>query len=225
MDAAFWLERWERNQIGFHQEQVNSHLQEFWKALALPDGAPVFVPLCGKSRDLLWLRGQGHPVTGVEISPRATEAFFAENRLTPTVTRRGDFVWAEADGVTLLTGDFFDLTPASLGPVAGVYDRASLIALPPAMRTRYADHLVRLVDPATPLLLVSLDYPEAEMNGPPFPVREEEVRRLYERRRTVSLLYTCDALPENPAFADRGVTRLTEKVYRLGPLSPNGGAS
>ncbi len=215
MDAPFWLERWEKNQIGFHQNQVNAHLRSFWDKLALEKGATVFVPLCGKSQDLLWLRGEGHSVVGVELSPLAAEAFFTENELTPTVTRDGAFVRYESDGVTFLAGDFFALTPDAIGPVAGVYDRASLIALPPSMRKRYADHLTTLAPATAPILLISLDYPDGEMNGPPFSVHEEEVRRLYEGRREVSILYTHDALAENKPFADRGVTRLTEKVYRL----------
>jgi thiopurine S-methyltransferase len=36
MQAEFWLERWEQNQIGFHEQEINSHLQKYWGKLNLP---------------------------------------------------------------------------------------------------------------------------------------------------------------------------------------------
>lgn len=169
MKAEFWLERWQRNEIGFHQGEINAHLQEFWGGLQLPAGSEVFVPLCGKSRDLLWLRAQGHRVLGVELSPLAVEDFFLENELKPQVRSHGIFDSWSCDGVTLLCGDFFELEAADLKGVAAVYDRASLVALPPEMRERYAQHLHRILPARVPMLLVTMDYPQAEMSGPPFP--------------------------------------------------------
>ena len=61
MDHEFWLERWRTNQIGFHQAEFNARLVHHWPSLGVPKGARVFVPLCGKSRDMLWLAGAGHP--------------------------------------------------------------------------------------------------------------------------------------------------------------------
>ena len=81
MEPGFWHERWERAEIGFHKQEINVHLQQFWNCLELPAGERVFVPLCGKSLDLLWLAGEDHPVTGVELSPIAVDAFFQENEL------------------------------------------------------------------------------------------------------------------------------------------------
>jgi len=121
MEIEFWHQRWMKNQIGFHQQEINSHLQEFWQQLNLPDEAPVFVPLCGKSRDMLWLRARGHPVLGVEISPIAVRDFFAENDLTPDVIRDGAFERWESDGLTILCGDFFDLDSDSLSHRACAY--------------------------------------------------------------------------------------------------------
>ena len=53
MKHDFWHERWLRDEIGFHQQAFNTHLQEFWRSLGLPSDAGVFVPLCGKTLDLL----------------------------------------------------------------------------------------------------------------------------------------------------------------------------
>ena len=65
MDPDFWHECWAQNDTRFHQSQINLHLQSFWADLGVAPGARVLVPLCGKSRDLLWLRAQGHEVLGL----------------------------------------------------------------------------------------------------------------------------------------------------------------
>lgn len=217
MDPQFWHERWQRNETGWHQPEINVHLQDFWPQLRLPAGATVLVPLCGKSRDLLWLRARGHAVLGVEISPIAVREFFAANRLAPTVTRHGHFERCESDGLTVLCGDFFALDAAMLQDVAGVYDRASLIALPPDMRTRYARHLAQVLPGQAAILLVTMEYEQTEMAGPPFAVHEDEVRTLYEPRYHVTRLYDKDICAENPRFRERGLSALREKVYRLVP--------
>lgn len=53
MKKDFWLERWERKEIGFHQDEVNAHLRKYWQELHLVTDSKVFVPLCGKSSDML----------------------------------------------------------------------------------------------------------------------------------------------------------------------------
>lgn len=215
--ADFWHERWARNQIGFHQREINVHLQQFWPRLELAAEAPVFAPLCGKSRDLLWLRAQGHPVLGVEISPIAVSDFFGENGLQPAVEPRGPFQRHEVDGLTLLQGDFFALTAEDLNGTQGVYDRASLVALPPDMRPAYVHHLQRILPAQIRILLVTMEYAQEEMRGPPFSVHEEEVRSLYQEWFHVELLSRLDILAENPGFRDRGLSALQEKVFRVFP--------
>lgn len=217
MEANFWHERWERAEIGFHQQHINTHLQQFWSHLELHPGQRVFVPLCGKSLDLLWLASQGHPVTGVELSPVAVAAFFAENGLQPRRWREGTFEVWEVDEIRILLGDFFDLEPQHLADVAGVYDRASLIALPPPMRQRYAQHLTSILPPRVRVLLVTMEYDQRVLAGPPFAVDEAETRALYQATYTVELLYTRDALAEESRWRERGLTWLFERVYRLSP--------
>ena len=70
MEPQFWQNRWRNGQIGFHQSSVDRNLRRHWPALNLGTARRVFVPLCGKSLDLLWLREQGHFVTGVEFGHR-----------------------------------------------------------------------------------------------------------------------------------------------------------
>lgn len=79
MNEAFWHERWARNEIGFHLGEVNPYLLRHWPSLALPNGARVLVPLCGKSLDMAWLVEQGFTVVGVELSEKAVRAFLTSN--------------------------------------------------------------------------------------------------------------------------------------------------
>ena len=64
MELDFWHRRWQKQEIGFHLETVNPLLQRYWSRMDPASGGRVFVPLCGKSRDLAWLRAQGHEVIG-----------------------------------------------------------------------------------------------------------------------------------------------------------------
>jgi thiopurine S-methyltransferase len=213
MDTDYWCERWARSETGFHQNETNPHLQRFWPELNLASGSRVFVPLCGKSRDMLWLRGQGHEVVGVEICPLAVEAFFAESGLHASVTKHGAFSIYQTEGFRFYCGDFFQLTSEDIAGVSAVFDRASLIALPPSMRSAYAAHMQAILAPGVNTLLVTFDYPQHEMQGPPFSVKEPEVRALYEKTGEVRLLHSADILDKEPRFREKGLTQLQEKVF------------
>ncbi|WP_303907318.1 thiopurine S-methyltransferase [Thiohalomonas denitrificans] len=215
MDVEFWLDRWVRGETGFHQPEVNTHLQTFWDRLELAPGARVLVPLCGKSLDMLWLLSEGYQVLGVEVSPLAVQNFFAENDIPAEVVPSDPFTRYRADDLEILCGDFFDLTPERLKGVGGVYDRASLVALPPAMRKRYTDHLKVLFPGKLEALLVTMEYPEGEMDGPPFSIGEQEVHALYGDNCDIERLTVFDLLDEAPRFRDKGLTRLQETVFRL----------
>jgi thiopurine S-methyltransferase len=170
MQPGFWHDRWRSGQIGFHQSVVDRNLREGWPALSVPNDRRVFVPLCGKSLDLLWLCEQGHSVTGVELSDVALESFCLEHGVP--ARRRivdGFDVYATAK-LRLFRGDFFALTPELLGPMAAVYDRAALISWIPELRAAYVKHITTLSNPGTQSLLVTMEYPQEQMKGPPFSV-------------------------------------------------------
>lgn len=215
MEHDFWHARWRQEQIGFHQPDVNPHLREHWPLLGLDPGTRVFVPLCGKSLDLLWLRTRGHQVVGIELSEVAVKAFFADNGIAPARSTDGRFETWSGEGIEILCGDFFALRSADIGSVDAVYDRASLIALPAAMRRRYVQQLHNLVAPGTPQLLVTLEYDQAQMSGPPFSVGEDEVRRIYRETCEVEHLERVDVLDESPRFKAKGLDTLHESIYRL----------
>src|SRR5271168_4030892 len=99
VQPEFWHDRWRTGQIGFHQSAVDRHLAAHWPTLELAAASPVFVPLCGKSLDLLWLRDRGHAVLGVELSAVAVESFCMENAVPARRRLLGEFDVYEAEGL------------------------------------------------------------------------------------------------------------------------------
>lgn len=215
MQPDFWHARWQRAETGFHRADVNPWLVRHLDALALSRGDHVFVPLCGKAHDLRFLADRGLRVTGIELSPLAVEAFLAEQRIDATRQRDGDLEVFTAGDLRILCGDFFRLTPALLGPVDGIFDRAALVALPPEMRRDYAAHLATLATAGSRDLLVSFDYAQAEMAGPPFSVPQAEIRSLFGSHFEIASLGRKDILDEEPRFRERGLTRLAETAWLL----------
>ena len=214
MEPEFWHQRWASNQIGFHEDQVNAYLTRHYADLGLAPGETVFVPLCGKSVDLRWLADQGARVVGVELSPIAVESFFAEQGLTPRTRKEGAFLVWESGRIRVLCGDYFALAASDLAGVHVVYDRAALIALPPERRADYVAHLDRLLPGAHRTLLITLEYQQEQMQGPPFSVAEREVHSLFASAR-VERLGVQDVLADNSRFREKGLTRLLECAYRI----------
>ncbi len=181
MDSDFWKQRWQQNQIGFHEGRENNLLSRCIYHLALKPGDRIFVPLCGKAADLDWLVAQGYHVTGIELHQAAVEEVFQRMGLVPQVTRLNGLTRFEAGPIMLFAGDFFELHSNLLGHVDAIYDRAALVALPREMRKAYAEHLMTLTNNA-PQLLICFDYDQSQMDGPPFSVSEAEIRELYGNR-------------------------------------------
>lgn len=215
MEHDFWHARWRDNQIGFHREDINPALLKYLDHLQLADGDRVFVPLCGKSLDLAWLQQQGLRVLGVELSPIAAATFFKEQGLDASVSTVDGFESHRSGDIEILCGDFFALKKENLEEVRAVYDRAAMIALPPEMRRSYAAKMSDLLAPGSRLLLVTMEYPQEQMGGPPFAVMEQEVRDLYGNHFGITVLESEDLLAREPGFRERGLTRLVGKTYLL----------
>lgn len=214
MESSFWLERWVNNQIGWHEREFNPLLTKHFALLQLPPGARVFVPLCGKTRDIAWLLQQGYRVAGSELSELAVQQLFDELGVAPTVTPAGKLRRYAAEGLEIFTGDIFDLDARQLGTVDSIYDRAALVALPPDMRARYASHLIALTQGA-PQLLITFDYDQNLMPGPPHAVPAAELWLHYAAHYRLELL----AAPAVPGGL-KGEAPAHEMVWLLQPRKP-----
>ncbi|NKB97021.1 MAG: thiopurine S-methyltransferase [Pseudomonadales bacterium] len=214
MKPKFWLERWQKNQIGFHQEDHNPFLVEFWPTLNLRPGAKVFVPLCGKSLDMRWLEKQGHEVVGVELAQLAIENYFvAEDSVQQESVDR--FVRYTGQKSEIYHGDFFDLTTPLLSGVDAVFDRGALVALPPDMRFRYVDHMLRIIPEGCRILLITLEYDQNTVSGPPHAVHSEEVEQNFGHRCDVELVESFVTNTLAPHFEREGVRQAVESVYAI----------
>jgi len=200
MNPEFWHKRWQEGRIGFNQSTVNPLLIEYFNRLNLTAGSRVFIPLCGKSIDMVWLAAQGHDVVGVELVESAVQDFFVEHNIQPVMSRhvenpaitcyQGQLIKdEERRTITLWVADIFALTPTDIGPIDAVYDKAALIALPADMRVKYSEQVRKLssdtskVNDAnneiTPQLLLTLNYDQHKKNGPPFSINADQLEQYY----------------------------------------------
>jgi thiopurine S-methyltransferase len=215
VEPEFWHQRWRTGQIGFHQSGPHPFLERWWPTLGLPKGSRVYVPLCGKSLDMVWLAVRGNAVVGTELSPIAVAEFFGEQRVAVDVRPHGPFRRHMAGPFEILEGDALALTTDLLGPVQAAYDRAALVALPAESRACYAAQFAVLMPPGSKSLLIGFEYDERLKPGPPFPVDAAEIARLYGPAFEVRELERLDIIGSSPKFAAVGVTELYETVYEL----------
>jgi thiopurine S-methyltransferase len=192
MEHAFWRERWTEGRIGFHEGKPNQFLVRH--ADVLGAGRRVLVPLCGKAEDLMCLAALGHRVVGIELVEDAVRAFFEEHGLVPAIDGN---IYSHG-AITLIAGDFFAVTPAHVGAIDALYDRAALIALPADLRPRYSAHVRSLVGSGSPGLVITLEFPNDPCTGPPFSVPEAELRSHYGDARLLEEVPE-NRLPERPA--------------------------
>ena len=219
MEPEFWHERWSQQQTHFHQPDGHPMLNKWWPTLELGTDAHVLVPLCGKTPDMRTLAERGHRVTGIELSPIAAQDFFIEQHLAIDSDEIGGFDRYRAEcgagTIEILVGDFFTADTETLGAFQAFYDRAALIALPQTMRARYVEHLCTLLTKDAPGLLITLDYDQSQMNGPPFAVDTAEVNTLFEHRGKVASLENGSRLGGQDMLAQRGVKSADEYVFRI----------
>lgn len=192
MNPEFWHKRWQKNEIGFHEEEGSELLKKYFHALDLPNNSKVFVPLCGKTRDIAWLLSQGIEVVAIELNQHAVEQLFNELGVTAIVKKHdhgvGELICYLAPYLNVYVGDFFALTQKHLAQVNAVYDRAALVALPSDLRKKYTQHLLK-ISGNCPQLLICFEYAEDLLNGPPFSVTEKEVNEHYQNIFSIKQLY------------------------------------
>lgn len=213
MSNEDWHKRWREGRIGFHKVGVNPFLEQFLPQVSTLPGRSL-VPLCGKSEDMAWLMSRGHDVVGVDLSAIAAKAFASEQRIPMREVQEPPFTIFKAEHISFYAGDFFNFKADRIGRFDFIYDRAALIALPPDVRPAYARQLKSLLAAGGSMLLVSLEYDQKKMAGPPFSVLESEIRSLFSEL-TIDRIHVDDCLDEEARFKERGLDWMKEVVYRL----------
>lgn len=115
---------------------------------ALTNGSPnlkIFVPLCGKSKDLPYLLSLGHTVFGIEYVAQAIEELQKENNIEmefDPVTS----VYSTSDGkLKIFNGDFFQCPIENFGPFDAIWDRGSFGSFDFSLREDYVNVIKRSV--------------------------------------------------------------------------------
>lgn len=209
-----WLERWNNNQIGWHRDNFNTRMVQYLPKLDLQQGDSIFVPLCGKSRDMMYLINQGYKVIGVELSSIAVIDFFTENDIEYSTQKTQDFILYIAENITIYQGDIFKLQKEHTRNINAIYDRASLVALNPQLRSEYAKLFNGIMPSGIWYLLLTLDYQQHAIDGPPFAVSETEVNALFKDWQIDKVDSFNDIENENK-FQNNGLSVLNKETYVL----------
>ena len=208
-----WESRWQEDRIGFHRKEVNPYLVRFSDQLLYQNPDRVFVPLCGKTLDLYWLTTKTKKVIGVELVSKAVQDFFDENNIDYLVQQNETLQKFSSKSIDIHLGDFFDLNPEQTSSFKAIYDRASIVAIEKPERREYIDHLISFLDPAGRILLITLEYNQNQMEGPPYSVPAEEIESLFAPFGSLKHLETSDILDDR--FRNKGLTRLLEHVFLI----------
>ncbi len=208
-----WESRWQEDRIGFHLKEVNPYLMRFSDQLLHQNPDRVFVPLCGKTLDLCWLKTKTKKVIGVELVSKAVQDFFDENNINYLMQQDETLQKFSSKSIDIYLGDFFDLNPEQTSSFKAIYDRASIVAIEKPERREYIDHLISFLDPEGRILLITLEYNQNQMEGPPYSVPAEEIEKLFAPLGSVKLLETCDILDDR--FRNKGLKYLLENVFLI----------
>jgi hypothetical protein len=196
-DPGFWRDLYARGQDGWDLGHPSPSLEAHLARTPPPRGR-VAVPGCGRGHDARLWAGSGFEVWGFDFlaEPLAAARTLAEREdLTVTFEQRDIF------GLAADYSGFFD----------GVWEYTCYCAIDPARRPEYAALTARLLRPGGwllacffpmtpdgPVTAGSADSPlvPAARPGPPFPVVEAEVRRLFEPHFELVETYVPAASPE-----------------------------
>ena len=193
MEPEFWHQRWAENDIGFHEAETNTLLVKHFHLLGVDEGSRIFLPLCGKTRDIAWLLSNGYQVVGIELSEGAITELFADLEIIPEISQVDKLKRYSGQHIEIYVGDIFDLSSEVLGSVDAIYDRAALVALPTEIRNRYSVQ-VQTITNRSPQLLICFEYNQSLMSGPPFSINADEVTRQYDNSYHFTLVESIDVI-------------------------------
>jgi thiopurine S-methyltransferase len=213
MEHEFWNNAWQNGRTGWRQSSPSHWLADCWHKLELAPGSSVLVPLCGDSPDMQWLLEAGHVVIGGDLSEQALQNFLASHDIAYQRIEHADLIELRGERIRLFAGDFMALGSEHTGAIDGFYDRAATIALPDAMRRNYANHLIDLVGQDATGLLVSIEYDQSEMNGPPFSVPTDAVQALFGHAFTLEPAGQDGGPDVLGGLRDRGLSALVESAF------------
>ena len=216
MKPDYWIDRWKDGNIRFHDADPHRFLIEYFPHLNTRIDDSILVPLCGKSVDMTWIMSQSRNVVGVELSEIAIESFVEENNLIHTKSVGGEFAAYQGDRFKIFNGDLFHMSETDVCGIKAVYDRGSFVALPSGgLRERYADWMALNLSTGCKVLLVTFNFDQEEMAGPPFTANRKTIHQLFEKDFSITMLKSELVVNIKPHCKERGLKTLREDVYLL----------
>lgn len=209
----YWNNRWEQGATGWKRMEMSRPFNSnIGKVLAAPQcashirastheewisGKRVLVPLCGDTFAARYFVDSGAAlVVGVDLAEAAiksmiTQYFSPEDGFAVEVsqdaaTSTASYAVRRVGGspvAVLYVGDIARAPLRSHGGFDIVYDRASMVALPPSLRRMYAATIVDCVLPQSVVVLELVrrrNGPNQLLVGPPFHISEDTVAELYQ---------------------------------------------
>lgn len=212
-DINYWAKRWVESRTGWHMDAINPILIKYLEVLTgsseksssfieANSKKKIFVPLCGKTKDLGYLLSLGYQVFSIEGVLQAIQELDKENNFQLSFDEN-ESIYGTSDGkLKIFFGDLFKCPIEKWGPFDFIWDRGSLIAMDYSARGEYIKFMQKSVQDSNGkfvpfrYLLEVVDYDRTKFPGPPRPVEENEVIELYSSWSNYKLLERIP-LPEN----------------------------
>jgi len=163
-----WETRFAAGDTPWERPGLHPAMLAWVEAGALPPGARVIIPGCGRSPELGFLAARGLDVTGADLSATALAA----------QRQKLDAAGHEA---SLLAGDVLAHRPDT--PYDRVYEQTFLCAIPPRLRVDYEAALCDWLNPGGQLLALFMQKDEA--GGPPYGCALPAMRALFPAQRWI----------------------------------------
>jgi thiopurine S-methyltransferase len=208
MELQYWYKKWENEDIGFHNDRTNPVLLNFIeKFISYQNNieSSCLIPLCGKSKDLLFLKEFFKQITGVELVKKAIDDFFSENQLKANVFKDT----YKYENLEIINHNIFDLPKSNKKKFKYIYDRAAIIALPEKKRRSYVNSLKDLMDNTCTILMITIEYSSQSVVGPPFSVSKKEIQE-YFKGFSIDEVHHEKLVSALSKFKD---IQITQKVY------------
>ena len=155
---------------------------------------------------ILWAGLTGGIASGKSI----VAGFFEEHNLQFERTPAGplDRYTATQHTLTLYCGDYFDFQTR---PFDALYDRGALVAFSEDERPRYVEHTNGLLKPDAIRLVITLEYDQRVVNGPPYAVPADKLVAYWDDLIRVGEKDDIDTCP--PKFRQAGLTDIAEVFW------------
>lgn len=225
----YWLRKYNTGDTYWMYKKTASMVEKHYNRLN-PDGQvhKMLLPSCGKTFDLDWLSSQGVPlVVGVDLCLPVLQDVCArsDREWTATAVSKpgADFTLFErSDGkIKLYNGDMLQFSPEFEGTFDAMWERGSLIILPPTDVNKYVEVLKRLLKPGGRILLESIEFDKDTIDSstqdllpfPPFPYFLKDITDLFEPECTVEFLESCPEEWKYGKWTDITVYLITKKHF------------